>query len=163
MKVHRILCLLGLSATLLFSQGCAVLLIGAGAAAGAGAVAYVTGDLEVVEEVDFDTAFASSEETLREMGYSITERNRQVASTDVDGEPHDKKGTLKAEKFKTGETGALESSKERVTVKLTRRGEEQTHVSIRIGTFGNEGQSRQILEKIRKNYDNPQIARSDGT
>jgi hypothetical protein len=50
----------------------------------------------------------------------------------------------------SGELIARGASDKKITVKLKKQTEEVTEIRIRIGTFGDESMSRQILEEIKK-------------
>lgn len=110
--------------TLLSLTGCGVLLIGGAAA---GTVGYVSGDLNATLESTFDQVVAAADMTIAEN--SIT----QVSRTP---EPHQVQYVLKT----------LQGDKVQVTVTRATKG--TTAISIRVGLFGDEPLSRQILNEI---------------
>lgn len=114
---------------LLTTAGCAAALIGGGVALGAGAVAYVKGDLNTVEEVGMDQLWLACQSAVAEMGYSIVSR---------------KKSGLRAS------LRAKASDDKDITIKLKERTPNVTEMSIRVGILGDEAQSRLILKRIRE-------------
>lgn len=173
MNLKMVVMVIGLSAVMLSTSGCAALLVGAGAAAGAGGAAYALGDLESEEDVSFDIAYDATTEALEDMGYTITERNRDVEESGVDETDVDLDATIKAEKstvtikrevevdpddeidddedvVATDED--VETEEENVTVKVASIDGDRTKVSIRIGVFGDEDRARRILAGIRERY-----------
>lgn len=113
---------------LLLGSGCAAVLIGAGAAAGVGGYAYVKGELKSVQNTSLDRAWFATQDALKELGYGITEQ---------------KKDALKA-KFV-----ARTAEDKKIEIELKSQGENSTELRIRVGTFGDEAISRQILDKIK--------------
>lgn len=126
---HSIIALAGLILGL--QTGCAVLLVGAGAAAGAGAVAYVEGELKTTDSVRFDAAWASALAGIAQMQFTVTDKTHDAA---------------------TGRIVARGAQDRRVEVNLKKVTEETTEIRIRVGSFGDEEVSRQLLEKIRSSY-----------
>lgn len=120
-------CVYSVSLLLCFTlTGCAAALIAGGAAAGVGAVAYVKGDLEKTYDRSLTSLYEASKAGLRDMEF-IPKSDRkdavefQVVSTMADG----------------------------TEVKVIgRRKDQLTRLSIRVGVFGDESASRQILDKI---------------
>ncbi len=121
--------ILALTATgLLITQtGCAVLLVGAAVGAGAGVVAYTKGDLETLEAVSYEAAWTAVEDTVKEMGFTVTKRDKKPQEGKVIAKSH------------YGE----------VTFTIESRGEKITQINIRVGTFGDEAASRNIFEKLK--------------
>jgi uncharacterized protein YceK len=109
-------------------SGCAAVLVGA--AAGAGAVAYKAGELISTESASIDKTWTANEKAFKEL--------------QLLGEAKEKDG-LAARMEATG------AGDKRIVVKLRNKGEKLTEVRIRIGVFGDEGYSRKILEKIKEN------------
>jgi ABC-type Fe3+-hydroxamate transport system substrate-binding protein len=115
------------AATLL--SGCVLLVAGAAAgAAGAGAM-YAKGDLETTLQARPPRIVAASEKAFEEMNIA----RLSSASTELDGKV-------------VGRT----ASDKKVTVTVKTEGEKLSKLSIRVGVFGDEALSRQILEKIKK-------------
>lgn len=111
---------------LLSLTGCAAALIAGGAAAGAGAVVYVKGDLEKNFDQSVDSLYRASKAGLKDMEFTPkTDKKDALQFTLVSKMANDTE----------------------VTVKGIRK-DNLTHLSIRVGVFGDEGVSRQILSKI---------------
>lgn len=117
---------LGLMAML---SGCAAAWLIGGAAAGAGTVAYVNGDLESVKEKPVEEVYAASRETLEEMNMAVTSASRD-----------DLEATLK------GQT----STGKPVRIKISRIDENQSKLSIRVGWLGDKTSSQVIYKKIEQ-------------
>ena len=127
MKTQQvILTLLGLCAAVVLS-GCILAAVGAGAA---GTVAYVKGDLEVVESKGLDTVYAATKKALADLELSAIQDNK------------DKMGATLVSR---------DSQDNKVTIKLTAVSDESTKISIRYATFGNEAKSAMVYNKIKDN------------
>ena len=121
--------ILALTATglILTQTGCAVLLVGAAVGAGAGAMAYSKGDLEMLEAVSYEAAWTAVEDVAKESGFQVTKRDKKPLEGKLIAKSH------------FGE----------VTFSMLSKGEKITLISIRVGTFGDEAASRQIFEKLK--------------
>ncbi len=119
--------LLGLS--LLINSGCPALLLGG--AAGAGSVAYITGELKSTEEVSMSRAWRATQKTMKDLGFAITSMEKDAFY---------------------GEITARGAGDKKVKVKLERQSDKLTAIKIRVGMFGDETLSMQILNNIRKRY-----------
>lgn len=117
-----LLAIVGLTAP--FFSGCVVVAAGA---AGAGAVAYVRGELESSVPHDLDTTYAAARNALADMKFSVIE---------------DKKSMLDAEFVSRT---ALDK---KVTIKLERITDAMTKIHIRVGLVGDQQLSLTILDKI---------------
>ena len=109
-------------------NGCGLIILGGAAAAGAGTVLYVKGELKASEAVPLDKAYAASEKAIEDLGFYVVEN---------------KKDQLE------GKITARTATDKKVTVKVERVNNELTDIKIRVGTFGDEPLSRQILQKIQ--------------
>ena len=107
--------------------GCMLAAVGAGAA---GTVAYVKGDLEVLEAKSLDDVYAASKKALAELELSVIQDNK------------DKMGATLTSR---------DSQDKKVTVKLTAVTDASTEISIRFGTFGDEAKSAMVYNKIKEN------------
>lgn len=108
--------------------GCVAVAVGA--AAGVGTYVYVSGRLETLLEAPIDRVWLATRGAIADdLGLRV-EKAEQDAM----------KGELRA-KQADGTT---------VRVNLERKGDNLTEVRIRVGTFGNEAQSRMILDRIEK-------------
>ena len=116
-------------ATAVMVSGCVLAAVGAGAA---GTVAYVKGDLEVVESKDLDTVYAATKKALADLELNAIQDNKdKMGATLVSRDSQDKK----------------------VTIKLTAVTDESTEISVRFGTFGDEAKSAMVYSKIKENLE----------
>ena len=115
------------AAAAVWLTGCIIAAVGAGAA---GTVAYVKGDLEVIESKKLDVVYDATKKALKDLELSISQDTKdQIGATVIARDSQDKK----------------------VTVKLTAVTDESTEISIRFGTFGNEAKSTMVYNKIKEN------------
>ncbi len=128
-KKYSIMAILGIS--LLLNTGCAAVLLGGGAAAGAGTILYVKGELQSTEDVPIDKAWRATVLAVDDLGFAVTSRKKDAVSARLT---------------------ALTADNKDVKITLNRKAEEVTHIGIRVGTFGDESLSRLILDKIREQY-----------
>lgn len=110
--------------------GCFLLLLGGGAAVGAGAVAYKHGELSSVEAATFERTWEAVHEAMRDLGFVITDQQKEADSATVE---------------------ARTADNTEVKIQLSAKSPQATEVSIRVGMFGNEALSRTILEKMKRN------------
>jgi hypothetical protein len=118
-----------LSAAVLSLPGCALFLIGGGAAAGAGAVAYSRGQLRSVQETPFERAWDAAQDAMRDLGFVVTYQEKEPDS---------------------GKLLARTKDNEEVEVRLEAESTTATEIRIRVGWLGNEALSNVILEKIKQ-------------
>jgi len=111
----------------LMLQGCVLLAVGAGAAAGVGTVAYIKGELQTTYAASLDETWDASLEALKEL-------NLRIVST--------RKGEAE------GEIEAKKVGEDKVSVALSIAGPGTTLVKIRVGIFGDERESRAISKGI---------------
>ncbi len=112
--------------------GCAVLLVGGGAVAGAGMVAYTRGELTAAEEADLDRVWAAAQGAMDDLDFVIESRLTTAGSAKLI---------------------ARGAGSQRVTVTVERRVGSLTDITVRVGYFGDEPLSRLILQKIRRRLD----------
>ncbi len=112
--------------------GCAALLLGGGAVAGAGMVAYAKGELIAVEDADLDRVWAAAQGAMDDLDFVIQSRLTTAGSAKLI---------------------ARGAGSRRVTVAVERRVGNLTEISVRVGYFGDEPLSRLILQKIRRRLD----------
>ena len=125
-KQQVILAILYVGATVMLS-GCVLAAVGAGAA---GTVAYVKGDLEVVESKDLDTVYGATKKALEDLELSVIQDTKdKIGATVISRDSQDKK----------------------VTIRLTAVTDKSTEISVRFGTFGNEAKSAMVYNKIKEN------------
>jgi hypothetical protein len=105
-------------------MGCAVALIGAGAA---GTVAFVRGDLESTEPYDVAKVYKAAQEALRSLGLARISQTRDVLGAKiVTRDAFDKK----------------------ITIKIKYVTEYSSQINIRVAIFGDEEKSRKIFLEI---------------
>ena len=119
-----ILCL-GLAVGAIPFTGCVVVVAGA---AGAGAVAYVRGEMQVHLEHDLSAVFKASQQALAKLEFAKI---------------NDHKSGVDAQLV------ARTALDKRVEIKLTRVTDTLTKVQIRVGLVGDQDLSQAILEKIK--------------
>ena len=112
--------------SLIHLQGCAVALVGAGA----GSVAYLKGNLEAVLEEDVSQAYQAALKALDELEISATKKQKDALAAVI-----------------VGRTVA----DKKITIKLKAAENNLTKLSVRVGVFGNQAQSRRIYDEIKKN------------
>ena len=128
--MKRILCITAIALTsITLFTGCAALLVGA--AAGAGGVAYVQGELKVTESVSHEVAGRAAEKALQDLKFSVIKRQQDGLA-----------GTIEART----------ASDQKVVIKTKRISDKSTAVGIRVGLVGDETKSRQILDRMQANY-----------
>ncbi len=117
--------LLSLSAIPILT-GCVA--VAAGAAAGAGAVAYVEGELQVTLPETYDRVVGATRSALKELEFTkISESKDALTGIFIYRTAADKK----------------------VTVTLNKIGDKSTKVGIRVGLIGDQDLSHIILDKIK--------------
>ena len=127
-KQQVILAILYVGAAVMLS-GCVLAAVGAGAA---GTVAYVKGDLEVIEAKDLDTVYDATKKALEDLELSVIQDTKdKIGATVVSRDSQDKK----------------------VTIRLTAVTDKSTEISVRFGTFGNEAKSAMVYNKIKENLE----------
>jgi hypothetical protein len=103
-------------------------LVGGAAAAGAGTVAYVNGELKDTEGVAYDKVYGATLTAMNDLQYAVVGKEKDAVNAKI-----------------TARTG----SDKKVEVKLAKQSATVTEIRIRVGTFGDESLSRQILDKIK--------------
>ncbi|HEY8994733.1 MAG TPA: DUF3568 family protein [Lacunisphaera sp.] len=120
----RVIAILALAALPLFS-GCVVVAAGA---AGAGAVAYVRGEMQSSVEHDLDSTYQATQRALKDLQFArIDDRKSGIDAQLISRTALDKKVEIKLKKVTDG----------------------LTKVQIRVGVVGDQELSLTILEKIK--------------
>ncbi|MCC6552064.1 MAG: DUF3568 family protein [Polyangiaceae bacterium] len=101
----------------------------AGAAVGVGTYAYVKGDLNATVQAPLDKTWEATNDALADLGLIVKERTIDAFA-----------GRIEASQVEGGD----------VRIRLEPAGPKATKVNIRVGTFGDEGRSRAILEEIQE-------------
>lgn len=127
MKRHIHLFLFVCGVGLLFT-GCAAALLAGGVAAGAGTVFYVKGDLEITLDHPYEAVWQASLDGIKSLGLRASKREKGT-----------EKGVIKTRRL-DGKT---------VTILVFPLTQKTTKLSIRVGTFGDEESSREILKAIQ--------------
>jgi hypothetical protein len=130
MKAQKSVLYLGVMVIIALSlSGCVAIALG-GAAAGAGTVMYVQGDLKVTIDQQIDPVYKVAKETVDKMNVMIIESRHDALA---------------------GKIVFRDASDDKVTIALKRTGEDFTDMSIRVGFFGDETKARAVYDKIKKN------------
>ncbi len=117
-----------LACVLVASSGCFLLAIGAAGAAGAGTVAYISGELTTTLNGRLDSVSnAAGRATTQLQLAKISDKRDAFSSVII----------------------ARTAQDDKVTIKIEKEGDDLCRVKIRVGVFGDEPKSRAILEKIR--------------
>ena len=103
----------------------------AGAAGGAGAMAYLRGDLTTTEQVTLDSAWSATQKALKSLEFKVVSQEKDAL-----------KATAKA----------TMADNKQVEVKLKKLTDDTTEIAIHVGLLGDEEQSKLILAEIRKNF-----------
>jgi hypothetical protein len=127
-KRQELLLVLLLAVCPLVLTGClAAAAVGGAAAAGAGTVAYIKGELKATEEASMDKTWKATVGAVDELNFLVINKIKDAVSAELEAKTADNKT---------------------VKIELKRVTENLTDISIRIGTFGDETLSRYILSKI---------------
>jgi hypothetical protein len=118
--------LVTLGVVLVVGAGCGALV--AGAAAGAGAVAYIRGELEATEEAPMDKVVAAAKGAVDDLQFRLISSDADAVS-----------GKITAETARGTDIG----------IALERESDNVTKIRIRVGVFGDEDLSRLIHEKMK--------------
>lgn len=122
MKERQVLFILcGIAALM---TGCAAALVGGGVA---GSIFYVKGDLEKTIHASYDQVYDASLAGLKDLGLEVTETGKGT-----------EKASIKSRRL-DGKT---------IRINITPQMGKTTNISIRIGTFGDERSSREVLDAI---------------
>ena len=115
-------------ATLASTSGCILFIVGAGA--GAGTVAYMSGELKAAVDGNFDRTIQATNTALQQLSFTkVSEAKDGLADKIVARDAADKK----------------------IEITLENAGDKLTKVQIRFGVFGDQAMSQAILDKIKAN------------
>lgn len=128
--LKRLAVVVALSCTLISLTGCALFLVGAGAAIGAGSVAYVSGELRGAEEASMDRAWNAATTAMEQLEFKVTKSQKDALA---------------------GEITARRADDTRIVVRLRKQTDRITEIRVRVGVFGDEALSRVIYDKIKSN------------
>ena len=124
--VRRLFCAVLLLSLTFCLSGCAVALVGAGAAG----YGYIRGDLEAVVNYDINATYNACLKALDDLELPIISQQKTLLD---------------------GKIVSRNSADKKVQINLKRTASRQTKLFIRIGTFGDEVQSQAIYDRIREN------------
>jgi len=122
--MQRLLVAISLGAALVVLPGCIV----AAAGAGAGAVAYVRGELDANLSTDYGKVVESARKAIGELEFAKVSENKDA---------------LKAVLV------ARTAMDKKVEITITNSGKKLTNIKIRVGLFGDEALSMSVLDKIK--------------
>ena len=120
-----------LVAILALGNGCVLFVVGAAAGAGAGTYAYVSGELKEIEAVSYDTAYNATLAAMKDQGFAVVDNQRDTLTTKI---------TVRS------------TSDKKIYVTLNKQSATTTEIRIRVGTFGDQNQSQQILNSIKSHF-----------
>ena len=130
MRRHNVMLWITVGLVMVICSGCINALVAGGVAAGAGAVAYVRGDFEVVRRESITKLYNASLKALEDLEITITQFEKDALSAVITGHGAEDK---------------------KIVVKMKMVENDLTKLTIRIGTFGDKAMSQIIYDKIRKN------------
>jgi hypothetical protein len=131
MNCKNILLILMLGLSFLVNSGCPPPVFLMGGAAGAGTVAYVGGELKTVQKVSLNKAWNATQKAMKDLGFTITSKEKDAFNSKL---------TAKGVANKI------------IRIKLNKKANMLTEIRIRVGTFGDESVSLEILERIKKQF-----------
>jgi hypothetical protein len=126
MRSKQIILILALGGLGLSVSGCAAALVGAGAAG----VAYVRGDLQATMDKNITEVYDASLKAVDELELSVISKQKSALDAKI---------------------VTRSSQDKKIHIMLKRTEANATDLSIRIGAFGDETQSRAIYDQINKN------------
>jgi len=127
-RIQRLLAAAILAAAMTAASGCFLVAVGAAGAAGAGTVAYVRGELDASVGSPYDRVVSASDAAVGQLLFVKTRESRDALDTVFE---------------------ARTAEDKKVTIKVSKEGDNLCRVEIRVGFFGDEAKSRAIFEKIR--------------
>lgn len=125
-RLASLLALVLALSSLAFTSGC----IAVAAGAGAGAVAYIRGDLSATLDSSFDRVYKASQHAVQQLEFARVSDNKDAL---------------------LGKIVVRNAADKKIEIKVERVGDNLSKVSIRVGTFGDETLSMAILDKIKAN------------
>jgi hypothetical protein len=129
MKTKRWILAMAAALSLLVCGGCAVLLVGGAVAAGAGTVVYVKGELQATVDGTMEQVWAAARAGLKDLQMPVTGEQKDALN---------------------GQFIARAAGDKKVTVRVKKVTGTSTELGIRVGLWGEEAMSHEILDKIKK-------------
>jgi len=127
-KIQQTMCILGLCVAVVSSAGCVALVVGA--AAGTGGVVWARGALKQNFQKPLYKVHEATVRALKKLDLPVIINNKDNLTAKVESEFSDGK---------------------RIKINIESVNRKSTDMTIRIGTFGDERRSREILNEIAKN------------
>jgi hypothetical protein len=115
-----------LASLVAFASGCALFAVGAAAGAG---YAYAKGELKTTEPAPMDRTWDATVAAVKELQFPIVEQSKDALEA-----------RLVAKKAQDKD----------IRIKLNKVADNSTELHVRVGAFGDEAVSHEILDRIRK-------------
>jgi len=131
MRLRELAVFVALSLGALLFSGCALFLVGAGVAVGAGTVAYVDGELKAADNVTMDKGWNASLRAMQDLEFKVAESQKDALA---------------------GKIVARRADGTRIVVQVKRQTDQVTGFRIRVGVFGDEALSHMIYDKIKSRF-----------
>jgi hypothetical protein len=129
MKCVRLFFVIGLVCIMFMSMGCPAVIVGG--AAGGGTIAYLKGELKSTEGVSLNRAWKATRIAMKDLEFLTEEMEKDAFDARL---------------------SARGAGGKNINVALKKISPTRTEIRIRVGLFGNESLSRQILEKIKQRF-----------
>ncbi len=129
MKPRQLALMLILTLAAPLISGCALFLIGAGVAIGAGTVAYVSGELRAADDIQLDRAWNATLAAMNDLDFKVTRKEKDAVGAEVI---------------------ARRADDTKIIIRLKKQSDQVTEFRIRVGAFGDETLSRTIYDAIKK-------------
>jgi len=113
---------------LALGSGCAAVVLGGAAAAGAGGYAYVKGESKYTEGASLDRTYNATLAAMKDLEFPVTSKSKDMIQASVT---------------------AKNASNKTITVHLKKLSDSATEVGVRVGAFGDETLSHAIIQKIK--------------
>ena len=130
-RLRRTAWIAACASALLLSNGCALMLVGGGLAAGAGTVSYLQGELIKTNDHSLDQTWTAVQAAMKGLELPVVERDKDALGARL---------------------VARATGDKRISVVLKNKGERLTELRIRVGIWGDQVLSRRILDAIEKEY-----------
>jgi hypothetical protein len=118
-----------MASVLAFGSGCILFVATAAAAAGAGGYAYVNGEITSTEAASLNRTWDASLAAMQDLQFPVTSKAKDALE---------------------GNLTARNAANTEIKIRLKYVSNNSTELHIRVGTWGDETVSQQILTKIRE-------------
>ena len=109
-------------------SGCVAAAVVVGAAAGAATYAYVDGELKSTFDADLDRTWKAAQRAVTDLEFAVKDSAKDATSARLT---------------------ARKADGREVSIKVERETDKATKVRVRVGTFGDEADSRLIMDSIK--------------